>query len=41
MVTQLPCDQSIIDEYETRRWYDGLGLYLIIALLVLVFALTA
>ena len=40
MVTQLPCNPSIIDEYETRRWYDGLGLY-VVALLALLIFLTA
>ena len=41
MVTQLPCDPSIIAEYETRLWYDGLGIYLVMALLGLVVLLAA
>ena len=39
MVTQLPCDPETISEYETPRWYDGKGVYLVIALLALVFVL--
>ena len=37
MVTQLPCDPETIAEHETPRWCDGKGVYLLIAMLALVF----
>jgi hypothetical protein len=39
MVTQLPCDPATVAEYETPRWYDGKGLYVLFALFALIFAL--
>ena len=39
VVTQLPCDPATVAEYETPRWYDGKALYLLLALLILAFAL--
>ena len=30
MVTHLPVDPDIAAEYDTPRWYDGIGLYVLI-----------